>query len=132
MVRSSRVWVVALSAMLVVVAGCGGDDATAAEATGDAAEGGGGSGELTVVAEDISFPKDTYQADAGTIDVTYENEGSIVHTLVVEGVDGFELEVASNGDVDEGSVELEAGEYTIFCDVPGHRGSGMEAQLQVT
>lgn len=84
-----------------------------------------------MLAEDISFPSDTYQAAAGTIQVTYENVGSIVHTLVIEDVDDFKLTVNSNGDVDEGSVDLEPGTYDMYCDVPGHRQAGMEATLEV-
>lgn len=128
----SRRFVVALTAVLTVAVGaCGSDDDTAGNATPGADEGAAGS-ELTVVAEDISFPTGTYTADAGSIDVTYENEGSIEHTLVVEDVEGFKLTVTSNGDVDEGTVDLEPGSYTIFCDVPGHREAGMEATLEVS
>ena len=61
----------------------------------------------------------------------YENEGNIAHTLLIEGVP-FELMVRSNGDEIRSSVELEPGEYTLFCDVPGHRPAGMVATLTVT
>lgn len=115
--------------LALAVSACGGDDDDAATPAGD--RGSGGS-ELTVIAEDISFPEDTYQAGAGTIDVVYENEGVIEHTLLVDGVDDFKLTVESRGDVDEGSVELDAGTYTIYCDVPGHREGGMEADLEVS
>ena len=116
-------------ALALAVSACGGDDDDAA--TTPAGDGGSGGGELTVAAEDIAFPEDTYRADSGTVDVVYENEGSIEHTLLVEGVDDFKLTVESNGDVDEGSVELDADTYTIYCDIPGHREAGMEATLEV-
>jgi uncharacterized cupredoxin-like copper-binding protein len=54
-----------------------------------------------------------------------------VHTLAIEGVKGFKLEVPRPGDIDTGSVRLEPGSYTLFCDVPGHRQAGMEAPLTV-
>ena len=46
-------------------------------------------------------------------------------------MDGFELR-AGAGDKDSGSVELEPGTYTAYCDVPSHREGGMEAELKVS
>ena len=87
--------------------------------------------EVDVVAEDIGFASSDYTADAGPVGFVYRNDGVIGHTLLIEGVDGFKLEVAATGDVDEGSVDLAAGQYTIYCDVAGHRDAGMEAVLEV-
>jgi uncharacterized cupredoxin-like copper-binding protein len=39
------------------------------------------------------------------------------------------LVVAKKGDVDSGPVTLDAGTYTIICDVPGH--GNMRASLTV-
>ena len=126
---SRRSWVLGVVALLAAT-GCGNDDGEASNAPAGDDAGREVTG-LTVIAEDVDFGDDAYTVAAGTIPVTYRNEGSIVHTLVIEDVDGFKLEVSSKGDVDEGTVDLEAGEYTIFCDVPGHRDAGMEATLQV-
>jgi uncharacterized cupredoxin-like copper-binding protein len=52
-----------------------------------------------------------------------------VHTLLVDEVDDFKLQVNTNGDTDTGTVELEPGEYRLYCDVPGH--TSMEATLTV-
>ena len=109
--------------------GCGGDDSAGPS---PASAPSGDSQDLTVVAEDIDFPEESYQTQAGTVTVAYRNEGNIKHTLLVEGVDGFELEVRSEGDVDTGTVELEPGRYTLYCDIPGHRQAGMEATLEVS
>lgn len=112
----------------IVLTGCGGDDEPKATA---AVDGPAGGDVIDVVAEDIKFSEEAYEATAGTVNVHYRNEGSITHTLVIEAVDGFKLEVPGGGDEDEGTVELDAGTYTLYCDVAGHRESGMEATLEV-
>lgn len=125
--RRSQLVAAAVLAAITLVA-CGDDDSGGdAAPTGDAPVDG-----LVVVAEDIGFLQDTYETEAGSTTFVYENDGSIVHTLLIEDVDGFELEVSSNGDTDTGDVDLEAGEYVLYCDVPGHRQAGMEATLVVS
>lgn len=110
-------------------AACGADDTPVAGTPGSTSvEATAG---LTVVARDISLAPKDLRTPAGPVDVTYRNEGSIEHTLVIEGVTGFKLDVTTKGDVDEGSVTLAAGKYTMYCDIPGHRQAGMEATLTV-
>ena len=104
-----------------VLAGCGGDDGASGCTPGP---------QLTVVAEDsLKFGADAYEVDAGCVEVTYENAGSIAHTLLIKGVKGFKLSV---GTTDVGTVQLEPGTYTLFCDVAGHEAAGMVADLTVT
>jgi uncharacterized cupredoxin-like copper-binding protein len=131
-VRSLRLPTV-LAASLAVIAGaaCGGGD-----------DGGGGTpfpreeADVVATAFDIGFREDAYEASAGEVKFFYVNEGSAPHTLLIEDsegndVAGFKLEVSSRGDVDAGAVALEAGEYTVYCDIPGHRQAGMHAPLSV-
>ena len=87
---------------------------------------------IEVLAEDISFPEDVYESPAGRVGFVYENVGNIRHTLLIEGVDDFELDVSKKGDVDAGAVDLEPGTYVLFCDIPGHRPAGMVAELVVS
>ncbi len=81
----------------------------------------------------LKFDKSIYEVAAGDIAVGYINEDSIRHTLVVvqDGtkVSGFELKVNKKGDIDSGSVTLAAGNYVLFCTVPGHQN--MKADLTV-
>ena len=81
----------------------------------------------------LQFDKTIYEASSGEIAVAYVNEDSIRHTLVVVQdetiVSGFELKVNQNGDIDSGSVTLAAGNYVLFCTVPGHQN--MKADLTV-
>jgi plastocyanin len=117
-----------------VLTGCGGDDDGGGGGDGlstGSGDGGSGNGStVTVVAKDsLRFDQDEYTAATGEVTIDYENDGSLTHTLLIEGVDDFKLAVASNGDTDEGTVDLEPGDYRIYCDVPGHES--MEATLTV-
>lgn len=122
----------AAAVAMFVVAACGDDDAAAPDTDAPATGSGAGTDAVEVIAQDIAFGADSYQASAGEVSFSYVNEGNILHTLVVEDVGGLELMVRSSGDTDSGSVELDAGEYTLFCDVPGHRQAGMQAALTVS
>jgi plastocyanin len=85
---------------------------------------------VTVVAQDaLKFDAETYGAGAGCIELTYRNDGKLAHTLLVKGQSGFKLSV---GDEDTGTIELDAGTYTIYCDLPGHEAAGMKARLTVS
>lgn len=81
----------------------------------------------------LRFDKTAYEVAAGESLVAYVNDDTIRHTLVVvkDGttVSGFELQVNKKGDVDSGSVTLEAGTYELICTVPGHQS--MKAELTV-
>ncbi|MGH9266252.1 MAG: hypothetical protein ACRD1D_16330 [Acidimicrobiales bacterium] len=116
----------ALGALALV--GCGGDDDPSSAAQGAQEP---ASASLSVVAKDIDFSADSYRATAGSVPITYRNNGTLPHTLVIEGVSGFKLEVRAKGDVDRGSVDLAPGTYTVYCDIVGHRQAGMEATLTV-
>ena len=125
----SRTYTAALVLLALVAASCGGDG----EPVGADPHGGHTTGNaLHVVAEDIGFEHDSFEATAGTVRIHYQNEGRIAHTFVLEGIDGFKLEVAGKDDTAEGSVTLEPGTYIVYCDVPGHREVGMEAELRIT
>lgn len=70
---------------------------------------------------------------AGTVTIGYENKDSVRHTLIIakDGVKvgTFKLAVGAKGSVDSGTANLDAGTYTLLCDVPGH--SNMKATLTV-
>jgi cytochrome c oxidase subunit 2 len=122
----------ALVITAAVLAACGGDDDDGGGGDGlstGSGDGGGGA-PVTVVAQDsLSFDRDNYTASAGEVTIDYENSGNLTHTLLIDGVDDFKLMVTSSGDTDEGTDELEPGDYRIFCDIPGHES--MEATLTV-
>jgi plastocyanin len=115
----------AAAALATVLTACGGDDGG-----GDAGGCTPADAEVTVHAKDaLKFDADAYESKAGCIEVSYVNDGSVAHTLLVKGKSGFKLSV---GDTDSGTVELPAGTYELYCDVPGHEAAGMKADLEVS
>ena len=71
-------------------------------------------------------------APAGQITLESPNESSVDHNIAVEG-GGIDEQgpVVKNGGVSELEVNLDAGEYTFYCSVEGHREGGMEGTLTV-
>jgi uncharacterized cupredoxin-like copper-binding protein len=56
----------------------------------------------------------------------------VPHDIAVEGNGVNEKgEVVQGGGTSEFSANLQPGEYTFFCSVPGHREGGMEGKLTV-
>jgi plastocyanin len=117
----------------LVLAGCGGDD------TGDAGGGGGSGATADVVLRGnnaLKWDRPTYTAAAGPITIEIVNDGTVPHTLVFaekHKFDGTRDKLAigpKRNDTARGTVELAAGEYAVYCDVPGHRAT-MTAELVV-
>jgi plastocyanin len=84
---------------------------------------------------DGSFAYDQTEltAPAGPVTINYDNPAPLSHDVVVEDEQGTEIgktNLVSGGDTST-TVDLEAGTYTYFCDVPGHREGGMEGTLTV-
>lgn len=87
---------------------------------------------LTFVAVDIDYSEAPDTAPAGNLAIEIINEGAIVHNVVFEGVrDDEVIAEAEGGESAVGEVELEAGSYTYYCSIPGHREAGMEGELAV-
>lgn len=86
---------------------------------------------LRIEAAEFSLSPENLRTTSGTVAIEFANAGAVVHTLLIEDVNGFKLETPARGDVDTGTVALKPGTYTLYCDVPGHRQAGMEAPLTV-
>ena len=109
----------------LLASGCGGgDDGSTADKSAD--------GVLRVVGLDTQdFNADSYTATAGELTVEFSLAGFQAHTLVIEGREGELRLVVENGGTDTGTITLEPGRYILYCDIAGHRQSGMEARLLV-
>jgi plastocyanin len=124
--RRTSTCIVGAAALITILAGCGSSDDDGPAAAGCDTS----SSSITVEAQDkLQFDADSYEAKAGCIDVTYRNGGSVAHTLLVKDHKGFKLSI---GDTDTGTITLDPGTYTLYCDVAGHEAAGMEATLTVS
>lgn len=134
-----------LAATAVVLAGCASVPEGAREAEAyecpvgtegcDTVEPVGDGGEMTIASSrdgEFSFDVVDGISVTGDITVTFLNEGSALHNVDALGAaDGSEVVEASPGDEAEGVVKLFPGEWTIICNIPGHREAGMEATVTV-
>jgi plastocyanin len=143
-----RTIAVLAAALVLALAGCGGDDdengGTAANSTPteEAAPeeesgggGGGGGGETISLAapEDGSlvFEPSELSAAAGEVTIEFDNPSSNPHAVAIEGNGVDESSDTVTGDSTTLTANLEAGEYTFYCPVEGHRAGGMEGTLTV-
>lgn len=113
---------------VVLVAGCGGDDGDGDG--GSPAAAGGDTVEISAL--DFQFDPARITADAGATTFTLTNDGQAPHALTIEQ-DGSEesTKTISPGESASVTVELESGEYTLYCPVGNHRELGMEGTLTV-
>lgn len=98
---------------------------------GDGGDDGGGV-DGTFVAVDIDWEEAPETLPAGEVTLELDNQGSIDHDLTVEELGDEEVvEDIAGGESGTGTVELEPGEYTFYCDVGTHREAGMETTVTV-
>jgi uncharacterized cupredoxin-like copper-binding protein len=125
--RRRTPFVALLLALALALAACGGDDEAAEPANG------GGGGQTIELAADpeggLSYDKSSLEASAGEATIVLTNDSSIEHDVRLEELD-VGTDIISEG-TDSVTVSLEAGTYTFFCSVPGHREAGMEGTLTV-
>ena len=114
----------------------------AAETTTEAATTTTGSVETTTTAEaqtvnvsgtEFSFALTPDEVHPGVVVFRLKNDGQIGHDLKVEGpgVDDAKTPVIEPGQTADVEVELQAGDYELYCTVPGHREGGMDVDLTV-
>jgi len=116
----------------------GGEEAGGAEEGGEEGEpeaGAGGAGGTLQLAADpsaIAYDTDSLESAAGEVTIDFTNPAPIEHDVAIEK-DG--KEIAATETITEGEAEvktdLEPGEYTFLCTVPGHAEAGMEGTLVV-
>jgi plastocyanin len=133
--------VLAVLALGLGAAACGGDDddgaaeePAAEEPTTDTGAPAGGGSSLTLTADPsgaLAFDTTELTAAAGEVTIELVNDSGVQHNVEVEGNGVEEVsDTITEGSTDL-SIQLDPGEYTFFCAVPGHRAAGMEGTLTV-
>jgi plastocyanin len=143
-VKTKLAVLIALLALVpFTVAACGDDDdddeAATEAATTETTDTGGGTGGGSTVSFTadpggaLAFEEDSATASAGTVTLELTNDSSLPHDVQIESPEGEDLGGTEEvtGGTAEADVELEPGEYTFYCSVPGHREGGMEGTLTV-
>jgi plastocyanin len=131
--RMTRAAVAAIALACLVLAGCGGGGGTgASDSVTVTAPAGGGTPSVTIEAHDVFFTPKQVKAPAGKLKIDYVEKGSQQHTLAIDGVKGFKLEVGPGSKSASGTVDLKPGEYSFYCTIPGHRAQGMSGTFTIT
>ncbi|HQZ34464.1 MAG TPA: multicopper oxidase domain-containing protein [Ilumatobacteraceae bacterium] len=124
---------VSLTALLVAVVGFGFgmraiDKSEEKSVAGGTSGASGGPSSASVSLKEFSID-DASVAVGGMLQI--KNAGSVPHNLIIDGTD------VKTGDLGSGDSEalmlggVAPGTYTVYCNIPGHRDAGMEAQLTV-
>ena len=68
----------------------------------------------------------------GPVTMVVTNSGSAEHNLIVSGANAATPDLQSGESMSLDLGNLAAGEYALYCDITGHRESGMETTLVVS
>ena len=124
----------------LALAACGGSDdssSTAAETSATETSTSAGGGETVTFEADpsgqLAYVETDVTAKAGNDTIEFDNPSSTGHDVVIEDESGGE--VAKTDVITDSTTtttaDLQAGTYTFYCSVPGHREAGMEGTLTV-
>ena len=109
----------AFAASLISLSACGGSSSSTPAYTVPA-----DAGLVVKAVPTIRWDATEYTATAGDIKVFLANDDNVKHILVIRQGDkvvgDLELAVTKKGTVAEGTINLEAGEYSVYCIIPGH------------
>ena len=149
--KKLAVLAVLLVASLALVACGGGSSSTTSGSTSESATTAAPSSESTESGEEaesasgstidfeanpegqLMFTAMTATGKAGNDTIDFKNPSSTPHNVAIEDSSGKTIAETKTITKSETSttVELEAGEYTFYCSIPGHREAGMEGTLTV-
>jgi plastocyanin len=123
------------AALVLAIAGCGGDDSSSSSSgSGGGSSSGGGGQQLALASPSdgsLKFDKTTLDAKAGTVTINYDNPSTTAHAVEIEGNGVEEKSDTITGGKSSVTADLKPGKYDFYCPVDSHRAQGMEGTLTV-
>ena len=135
MTRRALPLVLVLAAFVLALSACGGGSSSSSTTPATTGGGGGGGGSTVKISADpsgaLKYEQTDVSATAGSITIDFTNMSSLPHDVTIEGngASGATDEITNSST--STTVDLDAGTYTFFCSVDGHRAAGMEGTLTV-
>lgn len=129
-----------VSLIALPLAACGSSDnsstsSAATSASSSSTSSGGGTAstvDISTAPEGLAFEQKTVDAKAGDVTIDFDNPQPVPHDVCLEGPDG---DIGCTDQISESksslTENLQPGDYTFYCSVPGHRDAGMEGTLTV-
>jgi plastocyanin len=141
----------AVSAVLLALAGCGSSSSSSSSSASTPAEApatssaststpapasAGGAEKLSLEANpegQLAYNTKSLSAKSGTVSIDFKNASPLPHDVTIESASGEKVGATPTfaGGSKTVSVSLKPGTYKFFCSVPGHRQAGMEGTLTV-
>ena len=81
----------------------------------------------------LKFEQSTVTTNAGPVKIDFTNKSPVGHDVKIADSSGKELggtDLVTGGSA-TATVDLQPGNYTFFCSVPGHEEAGMKGTLSV-
>ena len=123
------------AALVLAIAGCGGDDSSSSSSgSGGSSSSGGGGQQLALASPadgSLKFDKAKLNAKAGTVTINYDNPSTTAHAVEIEGNGVEEKSDTITGGKTSVTADLKPGTYEFYCPVDSHRAQGMEGTLTV-
>jgi plastocyanin len=134
MTRRALPLVLVLAAFVLALSACGGGSSSSTTPATTGGGGGGGGSTVKISADPsgaLKYEQTDVSATAGSITIDFTNMSSLPHDVTIEGngASGATDEITNSST--STTVDLDAGTYTFFCSVDGHRAAGMEGTLTV-
>ncbi len=133
--KLARAAVALVAAGTLAACGGGSDSNTGSSGSSDGGASGGSDTGTSVTVDETDFALalsvDSFSPGVYTFEIS--NGGDTTHALEVEGpgVEDVESDEIGPGESTSLTVTLEAGDYTIYCPVDGHKDMGMTTTITV-